>query len=74
MSIASTHNRTSISTFRAPVRLARGSRPGWRQTGERYRARVPATAAAPWARATAGEQPVQLALFDTTPYRKGVGR
>ena len=67
-------NTRIISTCSTPARVARGSRPGWRQTAVAFRARVTTTAFAP--PTAVAEQPgtgwEQLALFDTAPYLKGV--
>ena len=68
-------NTSNIGSTRTPpVRLARGSRPGWRQTAVAFRAQVTTTVLAPPApvagRADHGLE--QLTLFDTAPYLKGV--
>lgn len=67
-------NTSNISTCSTPARLARGSRPGWRQTAVAFRARVTTTVLTP--SAPVAEQPgagwEQLTLFDTAPYLKGV--
>lgn len=67
-------NTSIISTCSTPARMARGSRPGWRQTAVAFRARVTTTV---FAQAIpVAEQPgagwEQLTLFDTAPYVKGV--
>ena len=69
----SSHRSTSSTT---PIRISRGSRPGWGQTAVRFRAEVTTTTSASQA-ASPAEHALpagceQLTLFDTAPYAKGV--
>jgi hypothetical protein len=78
MSTTSHSSHSSASTT-TPIRISRGSRPGWGQTAVRFRVEVTTTtfaSSAPQA-ASPAEQALpagceQLTLFDTAPYAKGV--
>lgn len=72
----SSHRSTSSTT---PIRISRGSRPGWGQTAARFRAEVTTmTFASSTSQAASPAEHVlpagceQLTLFDTAPYAKGV--
>ena len=63
MTITIDKTSSIINTCSSPARMARGSRPGWRQTAVAFRAQVTTTVFT---------APQQLTLFDTAPYLKGV--
>lgn len=67
MSITTDSNITAT-----PVRISRGSRPGWRQTAVRFRAGVITSGAPSAPTAPTSTAFEQLTLFDTAAYAKGV--